>query len=152
MAYSTVNAIQESIEDVVLALNPSGKIRSRDNYRRVAPGFDWIERPAVDIDRSFEFIWNTVGLPIMFGAVAEYDYEGEFIIKIGHDMTASNKESQKRRATDLVQIKQALETKSNFPTGVSLVRSDNFPLPEVNLDNWISEIPFNITFALAAAL
>jgi hypothetical protein len=150
MAYSTLNAIQESIEDVILALNPGGLIRSRDKYRRVAPGFDWEDRPEVDIDRSFEFVWVTFGKPLMIGQVAEIDYEGEFNIRIGHDKTDKIKESGKRRATDLMQIKQNIEDKSNFPTGVSLIRSDSFGIPEDNETYWISDLPFSITFALVA--
>jgi hypothetical protein len=149
MTYSTSTAIREALESTIAGLDPPGEAKGVGEYTRAAAGFDWEDRPDIDIDRTFTIELIGDGTPLMFGTISEIDYTGEFTIMIGHAKTADIQDGLDRRNTDIDQIRKNLEKRDNFPSGVSLMRFVDRTDEETE-DYWIDEITFRIVYALVA--
>ena len=151
MAYTTINALREDIEDVIAALNPGGETLGCDEYVRTGEHWSWDDRAEASLDRAYTVDPVRAMEPTMFGAVDEIDYQGEVEVTIGHVIPANRRDGEMRRDTDLVQIMQALEKKANFPSGCSLVRHITTDTVEMlESKHWKTIAKYEIHFALAA--
>ena len=148
MSYTTTTAIRESIESTIKGLTTSGApLASGDGYRRANSRHEWAERPDVDIDRRYTVDIIERGEPQMFGAVGEIDYDGEFVVVVGHAKTGDVQDGLDRMNTDLAQICQELERTTNRPTGVGLIRYIGMTTDDQE-EHWITELRFRILFTL----
>lgn len=151
MAYTTLNAIKSELEALITSTDPGGNPYGVGKYKRVPTHYSWEDKPKARLDRCFSVSDVDRGTPTMFGSIAEIDYAGSFMVRIGHAYTSDMREGDRRRDTDLAQLQQILEKKTNFPSGVSLVRYDGQTIVERETSkHWITTMTLEIHFALQA--
>jgi hypothetical protein len=148
MAYTTPDALINALAKVVEDLTPTGDAHTQDEYTRLGE-VSWPDRSDSEKDRHFVVSRLSRGIPTMFGTVDEIDYDGSFLVEIGHALLHDETDGVLRRDVDLHQISAALEKKGNFPSGTSLIRWVGESI-FVEEDYWRSVLTFNIWYVLAA--
>jgi hypothetical protein len=150
MATSTITAIHQALVNLVIGLTPRGDIsRGEGLFRHIEYGM-----PVQDRE-----VWVGEIEPIntvFFGVVAEQDYMGEFDLIVAHRKSLDMPVDQQRIGEDVSTIHQALESSSNFPTGVSLIRLKGMAKIDATVDDEDEEeiqqttMRFGINYSLAS--
>lgn len=150
MSYTTLAAIREGLEDVVVGLTPALPHLKRSKYKAGSYNTPWEDKAETDIDREFEIPEVRISDPTMFGTVTEVHYAGEFTLVIGHSKTGDIRKAVDRRDTDIRQIISALSKVANYPSEVSYIWYTGQSISEIRGLFWLTTITFDIYFALVA--
>lgn len=152
MATTTITAIRTALEAVIVALTPVGEEYGRANYER-ASEYDRDEgRAASDVDREFSFSEFPPGTFEEIGGSAEVRLNTLFSVTVGHAETADIEDGESRRDDDIAQIALALTSKANFPSGVQLIRFEDYTVSEYAATGerfWQTEMTFTMKYARA---
>jgi len=148
MAYTTTTAIREALETLIKGTDPGGLAMGQGKYRQVPSKIPWEDVQDTHRDRGFMVGAIQEDLATMFGSVSEYDYEGAVEIKIRHQR-GKGQNCLDRMNTDLVQLREVLEKKTNFPSAVYLLRLGGWETIEEE-KFWDTTMNFRAVYSRAA--
>jgi len=146
---TTIKAVKDALEALVVGLTPTGLALSQRRYIRASTHEDWSDRAASDVDRRFSVEVTADGGWRSFGTLTEHEATTMATIRIGHIKGQQVQSTIDRRDTDLRQLALEAQDPSNRPTGVWRIAIE----PPVSITDsgqwWESELRFRVTFAEA---
>lgn len=148
MASTTLAAIRAALETTLAGISLTDTTPGQRKLRKIPPGKNWNDVSDQQKDRGFMVGVINEQEASVFGLTASTDYKGTVPIKIRHKRDPNEEASLDRMNTDLGQIRETLEKKANFPSGVSLVRLEDFGSPTEESDAfWETEMIFRLVYS-----
>lgn len=150
MANTTIAAIRTALESSLAGISLTDTMSGQRKLRKIPPKYNWDEVPDKHRDRGFQVGLIKEGAATVFGQIDSTDYSGTFSVRIRHKRLTPEEKAFDRLNTDLGQIRETLEKKGNFPTGVSLVRLNDMGDPTEESDAyWQTEMEFRVVYSRA---
>lgn len=146
MASTTLAAIRTALETLMVGITLTNTVSGQREFRKIPKGKNWNDVSDGKKDRGFMVGMINEGPATVFGRIDSTHYQGTVTIKVRHKRDPNEEACLDRMNTDLGQIRETLEAKANFPSGVSLVRLNDWSVTEESDAYWESESEFRMVY------
>jgi len=145
---TTLEAIRTALENTIKGISLTNSMPGQRSFAKIPPKYNWDDTPDKHKDRGFRVGFIKEGPATVFGRTNSTHYAGTVSIMLRHKRLPNEERCIDRMNTDLGQLREELEDKANFPSGVSLVRLNNWEISEDD-DYWETEFEFRMVYERA---
>ncbi len=133
MPATTTATIRSSLEALIRGAAPYSKALGRNKFA-ISNRSAHVDSTAPASDSDREAVVNEVrrGEPTFFGVLTTTDFHGEVDVTIWHKLNQNRQsDSLSRRDSDCQSISDTIEDRSNYPSGVSMIRLQSQRVSEI---------------------